>query len=266
LTSVTFGKEVAVIESDAFSGCSKIKSVYTNDLDGYCGIAFGNQNSNPLYSTTNYSRKLYVNGNEIQGEVVVPEGVIETGMLAFYDCEGITKVVLPSSLYIIGKHTFSGCKQLASIEMKEGLETIENSAFVRCSALTKVVLPSTLSKIVNYAFSKCSGLQHVYVLAGTPPEAAANTFDAATYSKATLHVMKGMVEAYQNAAVWKNFTNIVEITDEELLQIDAPQDASTNQISYYDLNGKQTGKQQKGVVVVREQKTDGTVVVRKVVR
>ena len=266
LTSVTFGKNVAVIESDAFSGCSKINSVYTNNLDGYCGIAFGNQNSNPLYSTKNYSRKLYVNGNEIEGELVVPEGVMETGMLAFYDCEGITKVVLPSTLYTIGKHTFSGCKQLASVEMKEGLVTIDNSAFVRCSALTKIVLPSTLSKIVNYAFSKCSGLEHVYVLAGTPPEVAANSFDAATCSKATLHVVKGMVEAYQNATGWKNFANIVEIADNELLQIDAQKDASTTQIRYYDLNGKQTSKLQKGIILVREQKADGTVIIRKVVR
>ena len=270
LQSVSLGSKVRTIGMNAFQNCSKITTVRVNDIADWCRINFANQFSNPLYSTARYSRHLYVGSEELSGRVVYPEGVTATGFLAFYDCAGITEVVLPQSLTLIDRHTFSGCKNLAAINVPDAVTELGHSAFLNCESLPYIDLPAALKTVNKMAFSGCTGLQGVRVRATTPPTCKAeDVFGAATCSQAVLYVPKGTKSAYEAATMWKKFATIEELADDEQPSaISQPRTAAAGGegiVTYYDLNGRRIGQPAKGISLKREQRPDGTIVVKKVV-
>ena len=67
--------------------------------------------------------------------VVIPEGVEEIQKFAFYNCLGLEKVELPSSMKIIREYAFCGDEDLQSINLSR-IETIGREAFRDCVNLT----------------------------------------------------------------------------------------------------------------------------------
>lgn len=268
LKKVGMGRKVRSVEQNAFQNCNLIDTVSIKDVQDWCGIEFGNQFSNPIYSATNYSRKLCIDGQEISGEVVFPEGIKTTGFLAFYDCANITSVVLPESLTLIDRHTFSGCSGLSKVYIPKNVGEIGHSAFIRCKSLRRIELPERLNLLNNFAFSQCTGLLSVRLRSNTPPACKSNNvFDAATYETTLLCVPKGCLEAYQAHDVWGKFKNIEELADDEQPSgiISNASDNSPAATDCYDLRGLHSTQQQKGVILMRQTKKDGTVTVRKLV-
>lgn len=269
LTTVSLGSQVSSIATNAFQNCSAITTVKVDDVATWCRINFENQFSNPLYSTNRYSRHLYVGNQELSGRVVYPEGVTATGFLAFYDCAGITEVVLPQSLTLIDRHTFSGCKNLITINIPNGLTELGHSAFINCESLPYIDLPAALKTVNKLAFSGCNSLQGVRVRATTPPTCKADdVFAAATYEQAVLYVPTGSKGAYETATAWKKFAKIQELADEEepsAINELPTAAAEEGTVTYYDLNGRRLNKPAKGITLKRQQKPDGTFVVKKVV-
>ena len=82
--------------------------------------------SNPLYET---GAKLYLNGEEINGEIAISSGTNVIPFAAFYGCEKITSLKLPSSVTDISKYAFYGCTSLRDVEFNEGLVYISPNAF-----------------------------------------------------------------------------------------------------------------------------------------
>ena len=80
---------------------------------------------------------------------------------AFYRCEDLTSVVLPTGIQSIGSQVFSFCHNLATINFPEGLESIGDDAFWECTSLTSVTLPSTIKSIQGYAFEECHQLASI---------------------------------------------------------------------------------------------------------
>ncbi len=145
LTSVTIGSGVTSIGYSAFEGCSNIKSVYITDIAKWCSISFSNYYANPLRVGNN--AKLYLNGELITGELVIPDSVETIGSYAFYNCSNLTSIDIPDSVESIGSYAFSGCSNLTSIVIHDSVETIGDGAFDNCVNLT----------IYCYASSKPSG-------------------------------------------------------------------------------------------------------------
>ena len=86
--------------------------------------------------------------------LVVPAGV---KMLSSHSIESkpyIKKVVLPSSLEVIGAQVFEGCKRLESVVFAEGthLKSIGGGAFSNCPNLVEVNLPEQIDKIYGNIF------------------------------------------------------------------------------------------------------------------
>lgn len=107
----------------------------------------------------------------LTGDLVIPdtiEGVKVTAIAdrAFYGCEKITSVTVPSSVKTIGDQAFTSCLSLRTATLKEGVTTLGKSAFRYCYSLTSVSLPSTLQAIDDYAFFKCLALKSVTIPSG----------------------------------------------------------------------------------------------------
>ena len=100
LTSITIPNSVTSIGYDAFHGCSGLKNIYyMGDIAGWCGISglgnlmfdYGAGNDGPEDgedpgeddSQSVKAIKLFINGKEITGALVIPEGVTSIGESAF---------------------------------------------------------------------------------------------------------------------------------------------------------------------------------------
>jgi len=78
---------------------------------------------------------------------------------AFWDCSGMTKVVIPSAVQTIEKQAFWNCSGLTELTLPSMLKTIGENAFTGCSKLTEVTIPDSVTTIGSYAFSGCSNLK-----------------------------------------------------------------------------------------------------------
>ncbi|MCI7430397.1 MAG: leucine-rich repeat domain-containing protein [Bacteroidales bacterium] len=159
LTSVTIPNSVTSIGEFAFSGCSSlIKTNYTGDIAGWCGINFENYSANP----TAYSHNLYINDVEVK-DLVISNSVTSIGNYAFSGCSGLTSITIPNSVTSIGEYAFSGCSGLTSITIPNSVTSIGEYAFKYCSSLTSVTIPNSVTSIGRSAFYGCSGLTSVTI-------------------------------------------------------------------------------------------------------
>jgi hypothetical protein len=89
--------------------------------------------------------------------IVIPEGVTEIGAEAFLSCgddgKGLSEVVLPSTVKVIGANAFATNHALKSVTLNEGLEEIGTEAFYGTLLATEnLTIPSTVTAIGNSAF------------------------------------------------------------------------------------------------------------------
>lgn len=138
LSSITIPGGVTSIGEDAFYGCSGLTNIYyTGDIAGWCGISgLGN-----LMSYGLSSRTLYIGGNKVEGELIIPDSVTSIGSDAFSGCKGLSSIVIPDSVTSIGSSVFSGCTGLTSIVIPDSVTCIGNSAFSGCSSLESIAIP-----------------------------------------------------------------------------------------------------------------------------
>ena len=161
LTSVTFGEgsRLESIASNAFYGCSGLTVYYQGDLARWC--------EGDWTDLMWYCENLYINGELVHGDLVIPAGVTRIGSSAFRGYSGLTSVEIPASVTFIDNYAFYGCSGLTSVTFGEGsrLESIGSSAFRYCSGLTSVEIPSSVTSIGysfgSFAFADCSGLTSV---------------------------------------------------------------------------------------------------------
>ena len=160
LTSVAIGSGVTSIGYEAFYGCSGLTDVYyQGDLSGWLEIKFSNSSANPM----DYADNLYINGELLQGEIVIPEGTEKIGEYAFYNCSGLTSITIPDSVTSIGYRAFYNCSGLTSITIPDSVTSIGDYAFYNCSGLTKMAIPDGVTSIGDYAFCNCSGLTSITI-------------------------------------------------------------------------------------------------------
>ena len=167
-------------------------------------------------------------------EIIIPSSVKQIGDYAFCDTK-MRKVIFDSDCKVdaIGENVFDNCTCLEGIQFSDNIESIGKSAFYNCTSLkeaylptnlqsigqaaflrneslTKVVLGDKVKVIESAAFSVCNSLNEVYVKALTPPTITATTFENAVGK--TLYVPLGAKSAYEAAPHWKEFGQIVEVS------------------------------------------------------
>lgn len=199
--------------------------------------------------------------------ISIPEGVTTIGDYAFSDCSNLTSINIPKSMASIG-NAFSGCTSLPVIDnvryadtylveavdktkstynIKDGTKFIGFNAFGSCLSLTSVIIPNTVTTIGSLAFSACA-LEKVYCYATEAPtcgeyiliDSHYGVFDFTHIENATLYVPASTVDAYKNAAQWKDFGAILPIDPSAVDELMAgDQKAKTKENApIYDLNGR----------------------------
>ena len=135
LTSVTIPDSVTNIDNAAFYNCTGLTSIYyTSDVASWCGISgLGNLMSS--------SRILYIGGNKVEGDLVIPDSVTSIGDYAFSGCTGLTSVTIPDSVTSIGDYAFRYCTGLTSITIPSRVTSIGPASFGGCSSLESITIP-----------------------------------------------------------------------------------------------------------------------------
>lgn len=153
--------------------------------------------------------------------VVIEDGVEVIDNQAFWDCDNINNLVLPSTLKSIGSDAFTWIK-VKNLEFPEGMLSIGSGAFRNCNNLQKVVLPSTLTSLGDGLFRACNSLSSVVSRITTPFDINPGTFAVSEnwidsiqkteYDKCTaiLYVPVGSLAQYQAIEGWTMFADIVE--------------------------------------------------------
>ena len=95
--------------------------------------------------------------------VILPDGLTNIGLGAFYGCSNLTAIEIPNSVTSIGYQAFCGCHSLASVAMSSNVTSIGEYAFKNCSALTAIDIPEGVTAIEKQAFFGCSRLTSVVI-------------------------------------------------------------------------------------------------------
>lgn len=181
LKSVTIGKGLTSISYGAFYSCKKLESIYyTGDLVGWCGIS-------GLGYLMQKSVALYISGNKVQGDLIIPDGVTSIGWETFYGCSGLTSVTISNSVMSIGRDAFYGCSDLTSIVVPDSVTMVGKDAFCDTAWYnnqpdgvvyvgkvvykykgmmrnpSSIILENDTRSIVDYAFEYCNGMVSITI-------------------------------------------------------------------------------------------------------
>ena len=133
---------------------------------------------------------------------------------------------------------------------------IGNEAFGNCRSLASIVIPNSTKKIGRYAFNCCFSLTNVYCYAEEVPVTDSHVFNDINSENATLHVPANSIETYKNAEQWRNFGNIVALTDPSGIESTTASQQPTI-VERYTIDGKRINQPQRGLNIIKM--SDGTI-------
>ena len=254
--SLKMSDNLTSIGNYAFWECSKLTSIdFSNNLEYIGQWAFAGCMELP--------------------SVTIPRSVKCIDLIAFQWCNKLTKVEVNSNEVVSRDgeqfYTLMSCfgKQVKEYMLGEDVKKIAYIAFAESEKLTTVTISSHLTCVDDSAFHKCTSLEDVYLYAEQVPQTGKDIFVDSNYKNATLHVPANAVEAYRNAEQWKDFGNIVALTEEDPKPTTGIDDMEKRVVEretptiqhYYTIDGKLLAAPQRGVNIVKM--SDGTT--RKVV-
>ena len=147
-----------------------IPTIYSYTFEGCTGLT-GTLNIPSTVTTIGPAAFGYCTG--FTGTLVIPESVVELSTPvppvngirgAFEECTGLTGLVLPESLRVIGGGNGGGCFASCTgltgeLVIPDKVKEIGHMAFYGCNGLTgELHLPDSLQSIGREAFALCSGL------------------------------------------------------------------------------------------------------------
>ena len=152
LTEINIPNTVMTIESDALSNCTSLESIVVGA-------------NNPIYHSsgnclieTNSKTLILGCKNSV---IPIDCSITSIGDYAFYNCTGLTSVIIPDSVTSIGRYAFKSCTGLRSITIGNSVKSIGFNAFNGCTGLTSVIIPDSVTSIGDSAFGGCSSLQEI---------------------------------------------------------------------------------------------------------
>lgn len=124
LASVTIGEGVQRIDMMAFFMCSSLDTITLPTtltrlaVSAFEGTAYYNNAANwGEHNMLTLGGWLLRGGSLLDGHVVVPEGIVGLANNAFYYCQSIAKVTLPTTVRYLGEGAFKACSSLDTVEV-----------------------------------------------------------------------------------------------------------------------------------------------------
>lgn len=211
-------QQLTSISSFVFSGCISIYSIsFSNGLLSIARDAFSSCSG-------------LIN-------ISLPNSITSIGNNAFSRCTELKSITLPNSITSIGNTCFSYCTKLSSFNFPNKIEMIQMGLLLNCTIVQEIIIPNSVTSILDYAFQDCIGLLTVSIPSSvvsmvdatfyrctnlaiincyrsTPPTLGTSygavVFYGVNKTACVLHVPVGSLAAYQAAAQWNAFTNIIE--------------------------------------------------------
>ena len=118
------------------------------------------------------------------------EGITAIDQFAFYYCDNLQRVVIPSSVNSIGYSAFRYSGDLKRVEFPESVLNIDDKAFDNCISLTRVVLKALTPPIIQ-----------LETFANIPPSCV-------------FEVPLGSLEAYKSANHWRELASRIVAIEE----------------------------------------------------
>ena len=217
LSSIDIPETVEEIGEQAFTNCSSLtqlfipKSVVNFKINkddnwwqySYRSIIYGCNSLKSL--VVDEDNPVYDSRNNCNAIIETASNTLVAGCVATTIPEGITT---------IGLHAFDDFQDLTSITLPRSLKNIELRAFYR-TGFHEISIPKNVTFIGDYAFSMCDSLKDFYCYAKNVPETEYTVFYFLNIGEITLHVPAASISAYQAVEPWKNFKEIVAVTDQE---------------------------------------------------
>ena len=175
LTSISFPKNITSFGKSILGGCTNLTSLTIPFLPNkYLGYLFGGTASsyNPT-SVPSTLREVYLTNATIIDEnafyacqkitkIILPSTLETIAANAFYSCMGLSEIIIPESVTTIEKYAFYECNGLTNIDIKGRITNISKATFNNCSKLKTITLPNTLTNVEENSFLNCNALTDVY--------------------------------------------------------------------------------------------------------
>jgi hypothetical protein len=161
------------VEENAFEGCKSVRylvdksmyemayndSIVVDAADSPLGFSIRSSNEVSVYCKDT---------TQILGSIVIPANVRIDGVVykvrevspeSFWKVKGLTSVVIPSTVGLIGAYSFRECEDLRCVFIPSSVTWVEPHAFESCKNLY-IIIDNTISKVERgiYAYSGCKSV------------------------------------------------------------------------------------------------------------
>lgn len=195
--------------------------------------------------------------NDSLTSVNLPQG-LKSMQAAFYYCQNLPSIEVPSSVEVLGPHSFYYCRKLKDVKLHTGLKEIGQYTFYNCTSLTELTLPPTLDTIGTSAFNSDKAITSLTCRATVPPKVAADNIFSSFAATCTLLVPEESIPAYKAADGWKNFKNVQINTGVNGLENDEADVAA----EYYNLQGIRVANPTRGIYIEKRGQRTRKVIIR----
>lgn len=140
LSDVYFATSFPTIGGNVFDRCNNLVNIhYASTIGDLINNTYSGDNLYETLSITTNLKTLYVNNTEKVVDLVIPEGITNTGRLPYLDIKSLS---IPSTVSTIVNNAFQNCRNLETITFAENnVLTYIPVPFYNCGNIKSITLP-----------------------------------------------------------------------------------------------------------------------------